>query len=87
MKRIIAQKENSSGIIPIFKETFTVFPQCFDTGRKSRSKSSKSRAAAATDAPSGIPGKAILESAPEETELDEIKLVSVVRTPRVDSHI
>ena len=84
---MIAPKENSSGIIPIFKETFTAFSQCFDTGRKSLSKSNKSRVAVATDAPSGIPGTAILESAPEETELDEIKLVSVVRTPRVDSHI
>ncbi|MCO5383115.1 MAG: hypothetical protein NHB15_14415 [Methanosarcina barkeri] len=87
MKRMIAPKENNSGIIPIFKETFTAFFQCFDTGRKSLSKSSRSRAAVATDAPSGTPGTVIIESAPDETELDEIKLVSVVRTPQVDSRI
>jgi hypothetical protein len=84
---MIAPKENSSGIIPIFKETFTEFPQCFDTGRKSLSKSSKSRAAVATEAPSGIPGKVVAKSASGETELDEIKLVSVIRTPRIDSRI
>jgi len=78
---MIAQKENNSGIIPIFKEASTVFPQCFETGRKSLSKSSKSKAAAATDAPSGTPGLVVIESTPEETELDEIKLASVVRTP------
>ncbi len=82
---MIAQKENSSGIIPIFKETLTVFSQWFDTGRKSLSKSSKSKTAVATDAPSEIPGITVaVESAPGETELDVIKLVSVVRTPRVD---
>jgi hypothetical protein len=80
-----AQKENSSGIIPISKGTFAALSQCFDTGRKSLSKSSKSKTAAATDAPSEMPGITVaIESAPEETELDVIKLVSVVRTPRVD---
>jgi hypothetical protein len=82
---MIAPKENISGIIPIFKETFTVLSQCFDAGRKSLSKSNKSKTAAATDAPSGIPGVTVVtESAPEETELDVIKLVSVVSTPRVN---
>ncbi|WP_164888501.1 hypothetical protein [Methanosarcina sp. MSH10X1] len=85
MKRRIAQKENSRGIIPIFKETLTASSQCFDTGRKSLSKSSKSKTAVATDAPSGIPGITVaIESAPEETELEIVKLVSVIRTPRVD---
>jgi len=82
---MIAPKENSSGIIPIFREAFTLFSQCFEAGRKSLSKSSKSKTAVATDAPSGIPGITVaIESAPEETELDVIKLVSVVRTPLVD---
>lgn len=76
-----AQKENSRGMIPIFRETFTALSQCLDTGRKSLKRSSKSKAAAATGAPSGTPGMAIIESVPQETELDEIKLVSVVRTP------
>jgi hypothetical protein len=79
---MIAQKENRSGIIPIFKETFASIPPYFDTGRKSRSKSNKSKTAVATDAPSGIPGITVaIDSAPEETELDVIKLVSVFRTP------
>jgi hypothetical protein len=81
LKAIVAQKENSSGIIPIFKETFTVFPQLFETGRKYLSKSSKNKVTVATVAPSGIPAEVIIESAPEETELDEIKLIIVVRTP------
>jgi hypothetical protein len=82
---MIAPKENSSGIIPIFKETFTTFSQFFDAGRKYLSKRSKSKTVAATDAPSGIPGTTVaVESIPEETELDVIKLVSVVSTPRVD---
>ena len=76
-----APKENNSGIIPIFKESFTVLFQRFDTGRKSLSKSSKSKAAVATDAPSGTPGTVVIESAPEKIELDEIKLASVFRTP------
>lgn len=81
---MVAPKENSSGIIPIFKETFTALSQCFDTGRKSLVKSSKSRTAVATDAPSGIPGITVaVESAPDENELDVIKLVSVVSTPLV----
>lgn len=80
-----APKENISGIIPIFKETFTVLSQCFDAGRKSLSKSNKSKTAVATVAPSGIPGITVVtESSPEETELDVIKLVSVASTPRVD---
>lgn len=79
---MIAQKENSSGIIPIFKETFASISQYFDAGRKSLSKSNKSKTAVATDAPSGIPGITVaIDSAPEETELDVIKLVSVFRTP------
>jgi hypothetical protein len=79
---MIAQKENRSGIIPIFKETLASTSQCFDTGRKSLSKSNKSKTAVATDAPSGIPGITVaIDSAPEETELDVIKLVSVFRTP------
>jgi hypothetical protein len=81
LKAMVAPKENSSGIIPIFKETFTVFPQLFETGRKSLSKSSKNKVTVAIDAPSGIPVEVIIESAPEDTELEEIKLVIVVRTP------
>jgi hypothetical protein len=77
-----AAKENSNGIIPIFKETLTAFSQCFDIGRKYLNKSSKSKTAVATDAPSEIPGITVTaESAPEENELDAIKLVSVARTP------
>jgi hypothetical protein len=67
LKAMVAQKENSSGIIPIFKETFTVFPQCFEAGNKYLSKSSKNKVTVATDAPSGIPVEVIIESAPEET--------------------
>jgi len=48
---MLAQKENNSGIIPIFKEIFTIFPQYFDNGRKSLSKSSKSKVNVATGAP------------------------------------
>lgn len=82
---MIAQKENSSGIIPIFKETLTALSRSFDVGRKYLSKSSKSKTVAAKDAPSGIPGITVaIESAPEEIELDVIKLVSVVSTPRSD---
>lgn len=84
---MIAQNENNSGIIPMFNETFTVSPQCFDTGRKSLSKSSRSKATVATDAPTGISGMLVIEGIPEETELDESKLISVVRTPWVDSRI
>jgi hypothetical protein len=78
---MLAPKENNSGIIPIFKEIFTIFPQYFDNGRKSLSKSSKSKVNVATGAPSGIPGVDSIDSAPEGTELDEMKLISVVRTP------
>lgn len=79
---MIAPKENRSGIIPIFKETLTTLSQCFDIGRKYLNKSSKSKTTVATDALSEIPGITVTaESAPEETELDAIKLVSVVRTP------
>jgi hypothetical protein len=48
---------------------------------KSLSRSSKIKAAVAIGAPSGIPGAIIKDSIPEEAELEEIKLVSVVRTP------
>lgn len=82
MKRITAQKEKRSGRIPIFKEVFTESSQFFDRGRKSLRSNSKSKAAAATDAPSGTPGVIIIVRSPEE-EVDEIKL-SVVRTPLVD---
>ena len=69
-------------MIAIFKETLTVLFQCLDTGRKYRNKSSKSKTAAATDAPSEIPGIIVTaESSPGEIELDAIKLVSVTRTP------
>jgi hypothetical protein len=78
---MLAPKENNSGMIPIFKATFAIFSQCFDNGRKSLSKSSKSKVNVATGAPSGIPGVAIIGRAPEGTELDEMKLVSIVRTP------
>lgn len=78
---MLAPKEKNSGIIPIFKETFTIFSQHFDNGRKSLSKSSKSKVNVATGAPWGIPGVDIIGSAPEGTELDEMKHVSVVRTP------
>jgi len=47
-------------------------------------KSSKSKTAVATDAPSGIPGITVaVESASAEIELID-RLVSVVRTPQVD---
>lgn len=78
---MIAPKENNSGIIPIFKESFTVLFQYFDTGRKSLSKSSNSKVVVATNAPSGIPGTVVIESVPEKIELDEIKHASVFRTP------
>ncbi len=79
---MIAPKQKSSGIIPIFKETLTALSQCFDIGTKYLNNSSKSKTAVATDAPSDIPGIAVTaESAPEETELDATKLVSVARTP------
>lgn len=81
MKRIIAQNEKNRGTIPIFNETFIVSPQCFDTGRKSRSKSSRSKAAVATDAPAGICVELITGRIPEETEFDKTKPISVVRTP------
>jgi hypothetical protein len=81
LKTTIAPKENSSGIIPIFKESFTVSFQRFDAGRKSLSKSSRSRVVVATNAPSGIPGTVVIEGVPEKIELDEIKLASVFRTP------
>jgi len=62
----------------------TLLFQYSDTGRKSLSKSSKSKTAVATDAPSGIPGITVaVESASAEIELID-RLVSVVRTPRVD---
>ncbi|ALK04743.1 MAG: hypothetical protein AAY43_02335 [Methanosarcina sp. 795] len=62
----------------------TLLFQYSDTGRKSLSKSSKSKTAVATDAPSGIPGITVaVESASAEIELID-RLVSVVRTPQVD---
>ena len=48
---MLAPKENNSWIIPIFKETFTIFSQYFDNGRKSLSKSSKIKVNVATGAP------------------------------------
>ena len=78
---MLAPKENNNGIIPIFKGTFTIFSQYFDNGRKSLSKSNKTKVNVATGAPSGIPGVDIIDSASEGPELDEMKLVSVVRTP------
>lgn len=86
MKRIAAQKENRSGRIPIFKEVFTDSSQCSDRGRKSLRSNSKIKAATATDAPSGTPGVVIIVSAPEEAEVDEIRL-SVIRTPLIDWRI
>ena len=69
----------------MFKEILTALSHLFDAGRKSLSKSSKSKTAVATDAPSGIPGITVaIESAPEEAEVEIVKLVSVIRTPRVD---
>lgn len=73
-------------MIPIFKEVFTESSQCFDRGRKSRRSNSKSKAATATDAPSGTPGVVTIVSSPEEAEVDEIKL-SVVKTPLVDGRM
>jgi hypothetical protein len=84
---MIAQKENKSGIIPIFNEASIASPQCFDTGRKSLRRSSNSKVAEAIAAPAGTPGSLMTEITPEENEPDETRLVSVVRTPLVDSHI
>jgi hypothetical protein len=69
----------------MFREVFTESSQRLDRGRKSRRSKSKSKAATATDAPSGTPGVVTIESSPEEAEVDEIKLVSVIRTPLADS--
>jgi len=69
------------------REVFTDSPQCFDRGRKSLRSNNKSKEATATAAPSGTPGVIIIVSSLEEAEVDEIKLVSVVRTPLVDSRI
>jgi hypothetical protein len=56
-----------------------VFSHCSDPGRKYLNKSSRSKTAVATDAPSGIPGITVAtESAPGVNELDVVKLVSVV---------
>jgi hypothetical protein len=74
-------RENNSGIIPIFKESFTVLFQFFDTGKKSLSKSSKIKTTAATDAPSGTPGIVVIESVPEKIVFEEIKVASVLKTP------
>jgi hypothetical protein len=75
---MLAPKINNSGIISICNDTYTIFPHCFDNGNKSLSKS---KVNVATGAPSGIPGVNIIGSVPEGTELDEIKLISVFRTP------
>jgi hypothetical protein len=87
LKTMAAQKENSSGIIPIFNESLTVLFQRFDTGRKSLSKSIKSKVAVATNEPSGTPVMVVIENVPEKIGLDEIKLASVFMTPYVDSPI
>jgi len=84
LKRITAPKANRSGRIPIFRDVFTESSHFFDRGRKSRRSNSKTKVATTTDAPSGTPSVVIIVSAPEEAEVDEIKLVSVVRTPLVD---
>ncbi|WP_410508106.1 hypothetical protein RSJ42_15165 [Methanosarcina hadiensis] len=81
MKSKVAQKENNKGMIPISRETFTALSQFFEVGRKSFKKRSKSKVAAATEAPSGTPGTDIIENVPDETELDGTKLVNVVKTP------
>ena len=81
LKTIAAEKENSSGIIPIFNESLTVLFQRFDTGRISLSKSSKSKAAVATNEPSGTPVMVVIENVPEKIGLDEIKVASVFMTP------
>ena len=75
------QKENSSGIIPIFKESLIVLFQLFDIGRISLSKSSKSKATVATNEPSGTPVTVVIENVPEKIGLDEIKIASVFMTP------
>jgi len=84
LKITAAQKENSSGIIPMLRESLTVLFQCFDTGRKSLSKSSKSKAPVATNEPSGTPVIVVNESVPGKIELDEIKHASVIMTPYVN---
>ncbi|WP_048136761.1 hypothetical protein [Methanosarcina horonobensis] len=71
----------------MFKEVCTESPQCFDRGRKSLKSKSKSKTATATDAPSGTPGVVIIVNTSEEAEVDGIKLVSVTRTPLVNSCI
>jgi hypothetical protein len=81
LKTMAALKENSSGIIPIFNESLTVSFQWFDTGRKSRSKSSKSKAAVPTNEPSGTPVTVVIENVPERIGLEEIKVASVFMTP------
>lgn len=81
MKRIAAPKTNNNGIIPIFKETFISSLQSLEIGKKSLNKSSKIKTTVATDTPSGIPGIVVKESIPEGAELEEIKLISVFKTP------
>lgn len=81
LKIIAAQKENSSGIIPMFNESLTVSFQRLDTGRMSLSKSRKSRATVATNEPSGTPVIVVIENVPGKIGLDEIKLASVFMTP------
>jgi hypothetical protein len=75
------QKENSSGIIPIFNESLIVLFQLFDIGKISLSKSSKSKATVATNEPSGTPVTVVIENVPERIGLEEIKVASVFMTP------
>lgn len=75
------QKENSSGIIPIFNESLIVLFQLFDIGKISLSKSSKSKDTVATNEPSGTPVTVVIENVPEKIGLDEIKIASVFMTP------
>ena len=81
LKTTAAQKENSSGIIPIFNESLIILFQRFDIGRISLSKSSKSKAAVATNEPSGTPVIVVIENVPEKIGLDDIKVASVFKTP------
>lgn len=80
LKRIAAPKTNNKGIIPIFKETFISSLQSLEIGKKSLNKSSKIKTPVATDTLSGIPGN-VVKSIPEDSELEEIKLISVFKTP------
>lgn len=83
LKRIAAQKENISGMIPIFSESLIVSLQSFDIGRRSLSRSSRSKATVATNEPSGTPVTVVNENVPEKAGLDEIRVASVFMTPYV----